>query len=206
MQGTMLKKYCACEEWLFLFDDRQKTMIMKNRPMETNLKPGLPKLYIIGAMSENRVIGDKNHLPWHLPDEWKHFKQVTQGRAFIMGRTSFEAPDALHSTHRNVILTSKTDQPELADTEYAKDIPQALALLSDEKEVFVLGGEHVFTQMLPLADRLYLTIVHAQLEGDAFFPVINPNEWELTDSEYHGADEEHKYSFSMNLYIRKNPE
>ncbi|KQS34258.1 dihydrofolate reductase [Dyadobacter sp. Leaf189] len=154
-------------------------------------------------MSENRVIGKENHLPWHLPDEWKHFKEVTSGRAFIMGRTSFEAPDALHSSKLNVILSSKTDHPETPGTVYAKDIPQALALLSDEKEVFVLGGAHVFTQMLPLADRLYLTIVHARLEGDAFFPVINPDDWELTDSTYHGADEAHSYSFSMNVYVRK---
>ncbi|WP_084165871.1 dihydrofolate reductase [Dyadobacter crusticola] len=176
---------------------------MTEQPSETNQELPRPALYIIAAMSENRVIGKENHLPWHLPDEWKHFKEVTADKAFIMGRTSFEAPDALHSSRLNVILSSKTDQPQTPGTVYAKDIPQALALLSGETEVFVLGGGHVFTQMLPLADRLYLTIVHAQLEGDAFFPVINPNEWELTNSEYHGADEAHSYSFSMNLYVRK---
>ncbi|WP_439555266.1 dihydrofolate reductase [Dyadobacter sp.] len=176
---------------------------MAEQTSEENKTSNQPALYIIAAMSENHVIGKENHLPWHLPDEWKHFKEITDGRAFIMGRTSFEAPDALHSSRLNVILSSKTDQPETPGTLYAKDIPQALELLSDEKEVFVLGGEHVFTQMLPLADKLYLTIVHAELEGDAFFPAINANDWELTDSEYHAADEAHSYSFSMNVYVRK---
>jgi dihydrofolate reductase len=163
----------------------------------------VPQLYIIAAMSENHVIGKQNHLPWHLPDEWVHFKKVTQGKPFLMGRKSFEAPDALHSSYRNVILTSDIpDHPEPL-TEYAKDISGALALLSGENEVFVLGGATVFREMLPLVQRLYLTIVHAQVEGDAFFPVVDQNDWELTSSEYHGIDDQHVYSFSMNVYVRK---
>jgi dihydrofolate reductase len=162
-----------------------------------------PQLYIIAAMSENRVIGMKNHLPWHLPDEWKHFKKVTAGKPFIMGRKSFEAPDALHSTYRNVILTSSPPDAAEPLTEYSKDISGALSLLSDETEVFVLGGASVFLEMLPLVQKLYLTIVHAQVDGDAFFPVVDQNVWELERSEFHGIDDAHKYSFSMNVYIRK---
>lgn len=161
------------------------------------------QLYIIAAMSENRVIGMKNHLPWHLPDEWKHFKKVTDGKPFLMGRKSFEAPDALHSSYRNVIVSSNAPQKTDPLTDYAKDISGALALLSGETEVFVLGGASIFSQMLPLVSRLYLTIVHAQIDGDAFFPVTDPSEWELESSEFHGTDAEHAYSFSMNLYIRK---
>jgi dihydrofolate reductase len=163
----------------------------------------IPQLYIIAAMSENHVIGMQNHLPWHLPDEWAHFKKVTHGRPFLMGRKSFEAPDALHSDYRNVILTSNIpEQPEPL-TEYAKDISGALALLSGESEVFVLGGATVFGEMLPLVQKLYLTIVHAQVEGDAFFPVVDQNDWKLTSSEYHGIDDKHIYSFSMNVYVRR---
>ena len=154
-------------------------------------------------MSENRTIGINNQLPWHLPDEWKNFKKVTDGKPFIMGRTSFEAKDALHSSCRNVILTSSPEQQQEPLVEYAKDIPNALALLSEEKEVFVLGGAHVFTQMLPLAQRLYLTIVHTQIEGDAYFPVVDMDEWELVKSDFHGSDGAHAYSFSMNVYDRK---
>ncbi|MCE7067483.1 dihydrofolate reductase [Dyadobacter sp. CY326] len=163
-----------------------------------------PALYMIAAMSENRVIGKENRLPWHLPDEWKHFRKVTQGKSFIMGRKSFEAPDALHSDNKNVILTSDTALPGDPATLYAKDIPSALALLSGEDAVFVLGGASVFLKMLPLAQRLYLTIVHAEVEGDAFFPFVNQDDWELTGSEFHEKDEGHAYSFSMNVYERKN--
>jgi len=161
------------------------------------------QLYIIAAMSENRVIGLENRLPWHLPDEWKHFRKVTEGKPFLMGRTSFEAPDALHSAYRNVILTSQKPEKKEPDAEYAKDISDALALLSGENEVFVLGGATVFREMLPMVQKLYLTIVHAIVEGDAFFPDFDPDEWMLSSSEFHDKDDKHQYSFSMNLYIRK---
>lgn len=164
------------------------------------------RLFIIAAMSENRVIGLDNSLPWHLPDEWAHFRKVTDGKAFIMGRKSFEAPDALHSTHRNVILTAHAPSTPEALTEYAKDISEALALLSGEDDVFVLGGASVFAQMLPLVQRLYLTIVHAQIEGDAYFPAFDQDDWQLLSSEFHDKDEAHAYAFSMNLYVRKSPE
>lgn len=166
---------------------------------------GQTQLYIIAAMSENRVIGIDNRLPWHLPDEWEHFRKITDGKPFLMGRKSFEAPDSLHSGYRNVILTSHPSDKKEPHTEYAKDISGAAALLSDEKEVFVLGGATVFLQILPLVQRLYLTIVHAQVEGDAYFPVVSQDDWELASSEFHGIDDRHAYSFSMNLYIRKNP-
>ncbi|MCF0072146.1 dihydrofolate reductase [Dyadobacter sp. CY261] len=165
-----------------------------------------PQLYIIAAMSESHVIGLNNSLPWHLPDEWAHFRKVTANKAFLMGRKSFEAPDALHSDYRNVIVTS--NPPAIAGpyTEYAKDILEAIALLSDETDVFILGGASIFKQMLPLANRMYLTIVHAQVEGDAYFPACDPDDWQLASSEFHDTDDDHVYSFSMNLYLRRQPE
>ncbi len=165
-----------------------------------------PQLYVIAAMSENHVIGLNNSLPWHLPDEWAHFRKVTSGKAFMMGRKSFEAPDALHSEYRNVIITSNPPVDAEPHTQYAKDISAAIALLSNETDVFVLGGASIFQQMLPLADRMYLTIVHAQIEGDAYFPAFDPDDWQLESSEFHGTDDAHAYSFSMNLYVRKQPE
>jgi dihydrofolate reductase len=165
-----------------------------------------PRLFIIAAMSENRVIGRGNRLPWHLPDEWEHFHKVTNGKPFIMGRKSFEAPDALHSAYRNVILTSHAPATPEPGIEYVKDISEALALLSDEDDVFVLGGASVFAQMLPLVQRLYLTIVHAQVEGDAYFPAFDQADWHLLSSEFHDQDDAHAYAFSMNLYVRKSPE
>ncbi len=162
-----------------------------------------PHLYIIAAMSENRVIGNQGHLPWHLPDEWKHFKKITDGKPFITGRKSFEAPDALHSSYRNIVLTSSAESASI-NTEYARDLSEALALLHDEKEVFILGGASVFEQVLPFVEKLYLTVVHAHLDGDAFFPVIDQHDWELISSEYHAIDVDHLYAFSMNVYEKKD--
>ena len=162
-----------------------------------------PHLYIIAAMSENHVIGQDNRLPWHLPDEWKHFRKVTDGKTFLTGRKSFEAPDALHSSYRNVVLTRNPNQEKQADIEFAKDLDSGIALLKDENEVFVLGGASVFEQALPLVEKLYLTIVHTTVEGDAFFPKLDWDEWNLISSEYHEADVHHQYAFSMNLYTRK---
>jgi dihydrofolate reductase len=164
-----------------------------------------PHLYLIAAMSENRVIGLHNRLPWHLPDEWAHFRKVTEGKAFIQGRKSFEAADALHSSYKNVVLSRNENLEKSDKTARAGDLNEGIALLKDENEVFVLGGASVFEQALPLAEKLYLTIVHTTLEGDAYFPKINWDEWELTSSEYHKTDERHDYAFSMNLYVRKGP-
>ena len=167
---------------------------------------GQTQLYIIAAMSENQVIGTENNLPWHLPDEWVHFKKVTDGKPFLMGRKSYEAPDALHSNYRNVVLSEHVTPDDEGNVEYAPNLETALALLLDENEVFVLGGASVFLQTLPLVEKLFLTIVHAHIDGDAFFPAVSLADWELISSEYHGIDDEHKYSFSMNLYVRKKPE
>jgi len=166
----------------------------------------LPHLYIIAAMSENHVIGLHNSLPWHLPDEWKHFKIVTDGKPFLMGRKSYVAPDALHSSYRNVVLSRHPDPVSEEKVEYAADLEAALALLREENEVFILGGASVFIQALPLVEKLFLTIVHAHIEGDAYFPAISLGDWELVSSEYHGTDDAHAYAFSMNLYVRKKPE
>lgn len=162
-----------------------------------------PHLYIIAAMSENQVIGQDNRLPWHLPDEWAHFRKVTDGKPFLQGRKSFEAADALHSSYRNVILSRNENLEKTDKTERASDLTEGLALLKDENEVFVLGGASVFEQALPLVEKLYLTIVHTTVEGDAYFPKLNWDEWELISSEFHDKDERHEYSFSMNLYARK---
>lgn len=161
------------------------------------------KLSIIVAMSENRCIGRDNHLPWKLPDEWANFKKVTEGKPFLMGRKSYESPDGLYSPYRNVVVSS---QEHLAlghqSAEHARNLDEALALLTPEEEVMVLGGASLFEELLPRVDKLYLSIIHAHIEGDAFFPEINFSEWTLIESLYHPTDERHAYAFSMNQYVR----
>ncbi len=158
---------------------------------------------MIAAMSENRVIGLNNRLPWHMPADWDHFHEITHDKPFIMGRNSYEAPDKLLSTRRSIILT-KHDLDDLCKRCHQADsIEKALAMLKEEPEIFILGGQHVFEQFLPLAIYMYLTIIHARVEGDAFFPDFNTDEWEMTRNDFREKDPDNPYDYSFREYRRK---
>jgi dihydrofolate reductase len=163
-----------------------------------------PRISFIAALSENRVIGREGRLPWHLPDDWVNFKKVTAGHPFVMGRKSYDTPDGLYSDVFNIVLTSRLDLPLLApSTHFVAQIDQIWPLLDSFSEVFVLGGGEIFEAMMPLADRLYLTEVHAQFEGDAFFPAFDKTAWHLTEDVFHDIDCRHAYSFSLRVYDRR---
>lgn len=162
----------------------------------------MQRINIISAMSENRVIGIQNHLPWKLPGDWENFRKVTAGKAFLMGRKSYEAADALHSEYRNVIISGQADLELQANAEQAYSIEAGIALLGDESEFFILGGASIFKQTLPYANYLHRTLVHAEVEGDAYFPEVDWSQWTLVRSEEHTADERHAYAFSMEEWQR----
>jgi dihydrofolate reductase len=162
----------------------------------------IDRIAAIAAMSENRAIGKDNKLLWDLPDDWANFREVTAGKAFIMGRKSYETEDALVSDYRNIIITSR-EQMDLPDNVKIADSPEeALNLLTGESEIFILGGSSIFEQMMPQCNYMYLTIVHHIFEGDAYFPEINWDQWQLTKSVFHEQDDRHAYSFSLNEYQR----
>lgn len=160
------------------------------------------KIAAIAAMSENRVIGQDNKLPWTLPEDWANFHRVTKGKAFIMGRKSYESEDALISSYKNVILSRQKGLSLVEHCQLAESPAEALALLQDEEEVFILGGSSIFEQMMPSCNQLYLTIVHHTFVGDAYFPEVDWSQWKLTKSVYHPIDEQHAYAFSLNEYAR----
>lgn len=161
------------------------------------------RIALIAAISENWVLGKDNKLIWDLPADWENFKRVTAGKPFIMGRVSFESEDMLYSDTCNIILTRQEDYPVPEDSQTASSLSSALALLKDEPEVFILGGGKVFEQSMSSANYLYLTIVHETFEGDAFFPEVNWEDWELVKSVGHEPDERHAYAFSLNEYQRR---
>ncbi len=162
-----------------------------------------PTLNIIAAMSENRCVGQGDHLPWKLPDEWEYFKKTTDGKPFLVGRKSYEAADGLYSRYRNVVVSSRDNLAlEHQPAEQARNLDEALAMLANEEEVFVLGGVSIFKELLPRADKLYLTIVHATIEGDAYFPEVNWADWKEVYCDRHEADDQHKYAFSMKRFVR----
>lgn len=157
---------------------------------------------LIAAMDRNRLIGRDNGLPWHLPDDFKHFKAVTLGKPVIMGRKTFESIGKPLPGRKNIIVSRSGFQAE--GIVVVNSLDQALAETADAKEVMVIGGANLYEQMINRADRMYLTHVDGQFEGDAWFPAFSLDEWEMVSSECFQADERNNYSFTITEYERKH--
>jgi dihydrofolate reductase len=156
---------------------------------------------LILAMSENRVIGRHGGLPWRLPKDLQHFKKLTVDHTVIMGRKTFDEIKRPLDNRRNVVITRNRDFHPHGVT-VVPSLKEALALGATEAEVFVIGGGEIFKLALPLADRIYLTVVHAQVEGDTFFPEFDQGAWVLEEEERHEADAKHAYAFTFRNYVR----
>ena len=160
-----------------------------------------PAVSLIAAMSENRVIGRGGHLPWRLPDDLKYFKQLTVDHTVIMGRRTFDEIKRPLDNRRNVVITrNKEFRPH--GVTVVPSLKEALAVGATEDEVFVIGGGEIFRMSLPIASRIYLTVVHAQVEGDTFFPPFEEDPWVLSSEESHPADERNEYPFTFRRYDR----
>ena len=129
---------------------------------------------LIAAMSENRIIGRNNKMPWKLPSDRKRFHEITRGHYAIMGRKTFESIGHPLPGRKNIILTRQRDFM-VEGCIIAHDLDSAFASCGDTDEVFICGGGEVFQETIYLADRIYLTIVHAEIEGDTLFPDIPPD-------------------------------
>ena len=127
------------------------------------------RISIIVAMSENRVIGKDNQLPWHLPADLHHFKSLTMGKPILMGRKTHKSIGRVLPGRCNVVITHDKNF-QACGCVVANSIRTALAAVSYSDEVFVIGGALLYEQMLSMAQRIYLTIVHHEFEGDVFFP------------------------------------
>ncbi len=163
-----------------------------------------PRTSLIAAVAENGVIGRAGGLPWHLPDDLKHFKRLTVDHTVIMGRKTFDEVKRPLPNRRNVVISrDPTFHP--AGVTVVSSLLEALALGSSEDEVFVIGGGEIYRLAMPGADRLYLTIVHASVEGDTYFPGFDHQAWALEDEHHHPADERHPISFTFRTYQRLPP-
>ena len=151
---------------------------------------------LLVAMSDDGVIGRDNALPWHLPHDLKWFKRLTTGHAIIMGRATYQSIGRPLPNRRNIVLSrDPAFQPE--GVEVATTLEAALALVEGDPEVFVVGGAAIYRLALPRAQRIYLTRVHAKVDGDVRFPEWRPDEWRLVWEEAHQADDEHAYPFTF---------
>jgi len=150
---------------------------------------------IVVAISENHVIGKDNQLLWHIPADLKHFKDITTGHTVIMGRKTYESVGKPLPRRRNIIITRQAITIE--GCEVVNSIETALSLCKDEAEVFIVGGAEIYKQAISLTDRIYLTIIHKEFEGDSFFPEINASEWKEVFREDHQPDEKNPLPYSF---------
>lgn len=157
------------------------------------------KLALIVATDRQGLIGKENDLPWHLSADLQYFRKVTMGKPIIMGRNTHESIGRPLPGRQNIIIT-KNQSYQVEGCDIVHSIDQALQLVSDEQEVMVMGGASLYTQLLPKADKLYLTLVHAELEGDTWFPEWDKNEWQQISREDHSADDKNEYPYSFIVY------
>lgn len=152
----------------------------------------------IVAMSENRVIGINNDLPWHLPQELKYFKQITTGHTIIMGRKTYESIGRPLPNRKNVVVTRQSNY----EVEGVTVINNLEEYLNEHKEedLFVIGGAELFNLSFPYFDTLYITEIHHKFEGDTFFPVFNKKEWVIKSKSEEHIDEKSKIKFTYFVY------
>jgi dihydrofolate reductase len=159
---------------------------------------------IIVAIDENNAIGRAGDLLCHLPNDLKHFKEITSGATVVMGKkTFFSLPRRPLPNRRNIVLTRDTSfQHEGVDI--AHSIEELQTILASDEKVFIIGGGKVYKQFMPLAKQLYITHIHHTWDdADTFFPAIDAQSWQLAKEEYHEADERHLYPYTFATYNRK---
>jgi dihydrofolate reductase len=157
---------------------------------------------LIVAVADSNVIGWNNTLPWHLPDDLRHFKRQTLGKPVLMGRKTCDSLGKPLPGRKNIVLTR--------DPNYHRDgvtvvhgIDAALQAAGDAPEVMVIGGAELFRALQPRAGRVYLTRVHGSIVGDVFWPPLDPRDWQLTASESQPVDERHAYAMTFEVWDKR---
>lgn len=161
-------------------------------------------LSLIWAMSENRVIGRDNALPWHLPADLKYFRRITSGHPIIMGRKNYESIGRPLPNRQNIVVSRRHDYVAPGCV-VVHSVDHALEVADAAKEIFIIGGASLYTATLDRAERLYLTQIHAQVDGDVLFPDFDRQAWREVWREDHAADAQHAHNFSF-IVLERNQE
>jgi dihydrofolate reductase len=158
---------------------------------------------LVVAAATNNAIGLGGVMPWHLPNDLKHFKNVTWGMPVIMGRKTFDSLGKPLAGRKNIVITRQADW-KAEGTVAVKSMEDALFLVkeTDAKEAMVIGGGEIFKMIFDKAQRIYMTRVEAEPEADTFFPAINPQLWRLASQKNHEADEKNKFNYSFQTWER----
>ena len=166
------------------------------------LTPHASRISIIAAMAKNRVIGADNAIPWHLPGELKMFKTITMGHHIVMGRNTWESIGRLLPGRTTVVVTRQPDY-KLAGAIVASTLDDAIAACGNDDEIFVIGGAQLYAAALPRANRIYLTEVDAEVDGDTYMPAIDPGQWRAGAVTGHAADDKNRYSYKLTVLDRR---
>ncbi|WP_337261354.1 MULTISPECIES: type 3 dihydrofolate reductase [unclassified Serratia (in: enterobacteria)] len=156
---------------------------------------------LIAALAADRVIGMENAMPWHLPADLAWFKRNTLNKPVIMGRKTFESIGRPLPGRHNIVLSSQPGTEE--GVTWVSSLDEALAAAGQVEEVMVMGGGRVYTQFLSRANRLYLTHIDTEVEGDTHFPDYEPDEWETSFSEFHDADALNSHGYCFEILERR---
>ena len=151
---------------------------------------------LIAAVADNGIIGIENRMPWHLPADMRYFRHTTTGKPVLMGRLTFESIGAKPLPRRQNVVVTRDPSYTAPGCDVVDSIDAALELVKDAEEVMIMGGISFYAQMLPRAQRFYLTEVHADIEGDASFPEFDRAEWREVSREEHPADDENPYPYA----------
>jgi dihydrofolate reductase len=163
------------------------------------------EIIIIAAFDQNRGMGLNGDLPWHLPDDFKHFKTQTMGSPMLMGRKTLESfPKALPGRAHYVLSRDKNYAPPFEIDGLFNTIEDALEALKQHSKLYVIGGGQIYQQALSIATTLEITRVEGVFEADTFFPEIDFKEWKRTKQEFHPKDERHPVSFQIETWVRIN--
>jgi dihydrofolate reductase len=166
------------------------------------------KVALIAAFAQNLVVGINNSLPWHLPEDLKYFKRTTSGKAIIMGRKTYESIGRPLPNRTNIVISRNPDFSAegvviVASIEEAIKHAESVNMINGVDEVMIIGGAAIYQASLPMADRLYLTHVHASVEGDAYFPKVDFDQWKEVAREDFNKDDSNPYDYSFSVYDKK---
>ena len=152
-------------------------------------------------MTNNRVIGKDNEMPWHLSDDLKNFKKLTLGKTVIMGRLTYDSIGKPLPNRRNIVLSRSLKDKKV---NVLSNVEEALKETSSEEEVFIIGGQDIYSQTIKKATKLYITMIDCEIKGDKFFPNIDLSEWKIIDSLAYSKGEFNSHAFTAKVFIKKN--
>tara|TARA_B100000989_G_scaffold121353_1_gene89574 strand:- start:1023 stop:1505 length:483 start_codon:yes stop_codon:yes gene_type:complete len=156
-------------------------------------------LSIIVAMSKNRVIGKDNKMPWHLSNDLKNFKKITIGKTIVMGRLTYDSIGKALPERKNIVLSRNLIDSNVFIFD---NFEKVLDFTKDEDEVFIIGGQDIYSQTIDKVNKLYLTTIDANIEGDKYFPEIDISKWKKIRSENFSKDQNNTHDFVSELYIK----